>query len=421
MIDPSSNERIKQEYLDMLDSLMKSIKEKAKSQGYNPDDNVSIQIGKEVIFKGRDAENFQKSKISSKQIEILNDAISNPENFKGSIQIRIGKDVVYHAKNGKLLKDDLGLSPKPVQVQEQIQTSDIVESASQTLKLQDSTIQQVEEIVEKAVQKLEIIEKDDAVLEPLESVDSNKEDLALSRSVSFEKTKPEIKELRNEISDLKEVVAQQQQVLQEQQQTIEKLQEGLEQVISRNIPVTKSSKLQNWLGNVESKVKKTAIGVWNKAKELVIPQKNLDQRMNTLQEKMERLDQDIAEIKKQIRPDLTNKQSINAVVKAAITEGLYDTRSQKVKETVGTMLHLVGIRNSDKSISFETDFYSFHQQGKSISIIAQDGREIMKEGVLTAEVNERDLRAFSKLEASVDEYLTNAQSQSESLGLRRGR
>ncbi len=376
MLERSDADQIKNDYLEILESILRSIKDRAKSQGLNADGNVSIMFGRSSVFRGTSAYEYEKRTITPEQVEILSKAISDPKSFKGSLQIRIGGDVVYHAKDGEVLKDKLGLSPAQEQSQEQSQ--DVFDSLSQGIDEQQQRLQ----TLEKYVQEVESVKQ--PVLQ-----------------------ENEVQSLRTELSTLKEA-------FENQQTEIKRLQEGLAKVATRDTPSVKNSVFQKWIANVESKVKQVALKTWDKVKDLVVPEKQWNERISNLESKLNDLQSQVSELK-----DTLAQKGINTLEKVSEKS----ISSQYVEETVATALHLWGTRGENGSARLTSDNYEFLQEGEQISVKSLDGRRtIMKNGQLTDQVNDKDLENFQQLNRAINSYIkspTQSQAQSQSQG--RGR
>ncbi len=83
MIDPSDSKEIKQDYLSILESLLERVKESAKSQGYNPSNDVSIQVGSKTVYESLNEEEPKLNKLTPEIVATINKAIYEPKNFKG--------------------------------------------------------------------------------------------------------------------------------------------------------------------------------------------------------------------------------------------------------------------------------------------------------------------------------------------------
>ncbi len=166
--DESHVRQVQEDYKQILAGILRRVTSapRAKEWGLDSNSNKDIRFfvsGKEV----------HKNEITSSQIEKLKVAIGEPKNLKGSVQIKIGKEKVFHVKDGALLEDKLELTQGQVQkagakldlkslIKDQIeQTADPVH----TQQLQDTNdplgekLNSLENLVAQQVQKIELLEQ----------------------------------------------------------------------------------------------------------------------------------------------------------------------------------------------------------------------------------------------------------------------
>ncbi len=166
--DESHVRQVQEDYQQILAGILRRVTSapRAKEWGLDSNSNKDIRFfvsGKEV----------HKNEITSSQIEKLKVAIGEPKNLKGSVQIKIGKEKVFHVKDGALLEDKLELTQGQVQkagakldlkslIKDQIeQTADPVH----TQQLQDTNdplgekLNSLENLVAQQVQKIELLEQ----------------------------------------------------------------------------------------------------------------------------------------------------------------------------------------------------------------------------------------------------------------------
>ncbi|MBD2531903.1 apolipoprotein A1/A4/E family protein [Nostoc flagelliforme FACHB-838] len=450
----SEGKQVQQDYLDILDAILKKIQEKGQFQGLGQSKDVTIFVGREAKYKGTIGQKPFTNSMTPELVDTLNKAISDPEKLKGSVRITIGNEKVFHAKDGKVITDKLGLSI----TQSQTQNNKLIQTQAQTNKAevpQQSPLQSI--TIESLQKQIDSLQK------------QVQEQQILIDSLKVQKQSSEItQKLSTEIESFKKAVER-------QQKTIEQLQKGLESILNRSTPTIKNSALQNWVGSVESKVKQTAKNLVDQAKTALTPKvdKLKSQIENQIEELKTQVSQQITslkaevqsqinDLKNQVKTDFQNAinnvnsiketthtaaqefqnkvvgqvQSIHKEVTKmaqdtqslavntvkegiqAVNTSIRETKGKAIEASVGAMLQLFGDRQADGSISFESQNFHFHQQGNAISIQSKDGRDVMKDGALTSLALEQDVEALEKVRPMVEEYLEHSESQTQSSKLR---
>ncbi|ODG99638.1 hypothetical protein A4S05_37265 [Nostoc sp. KVJ20] len=213
MIDDGEAKEIKRDYLEILESLLKLIHAKAKEKGLDPSKDIHIYSSSSKVYQGILGESPSKNFLTPTIVENLKKALSDPKNSQGAISIKIGNEKVFHIKNGEVLTDKLGLTPRT---------------------------QKNEVVSNERIYSVEALQKQVAVLQSkLESqqklVDSLKKN---------EQTPESLSELAAQVSEMGKS-------LEKQQQLIENTQKALSQVNKRFLPQVQNTVLQNWVGSVE--------------------------------------------------------------------------------------------------------------------------------------------------------------------------
>lgn len=432
----NEGKKIQQDYLEILEAILQKVHEKGKFQGLDPSKQVSITVGRNIIYKGSIGEEPSINKVTPELVEGLKQAISDPKSVKGSISIKIGQERVFHVKDGKLLMDQLGLSNSHAQTQtNQIENLPSVAESLEPLQ------QQLDELKQQA---------NNFTQQPNENA------LLLSA----------------EAETLKQKVEQ-------QQQTIERLTQELEAAINRTNPTIQNTALQNWVGSVENKVKETAKNLYTQVKSALTPKvdklrSEVETQIKELKSQIESLKTEVQSqvgaVKDEIRTQVETVRSefneagrliqdevrqaterhdtavqgiqniiggkIQEVTKAvenanslatntlresikATTSSAIEAQGKAIEFSVKRALRLFGNRNDDGSITFEAKSFKFHQQGDTISITSKDGRDVLKDGALTSEATQQDVESLEKVEKVVDDYLKSSRTQSQSSKLRR--
>lgn len=434
MINPSEGKQIQQDYLETLDAIVRSIREKVKSQGLEDDKNLSIVIGGNTVYK-ENGQEVVKSTITPEQVEMLNKALSEPQSLKGAIRIMLGREKLYHAHYGQVLTDKLGLSPKQSQAQVQEQSS------RETISLK-SLQQQIDALGQRVQEQQKLID-----------------------SLNQENRQDVVTQLLSEFTNLQYAVAQ-------QQQTIDQLQQRLEGVISQELPSAKNSVLQNWVGSIETKIKQTATNFYERVKTALTPkmeklQSQVDELKTQVNQLFTKLETQINDFKYQTQRNIQNVRSdieqridsvktdtyealqdlqhkvsqqvqtvhkevtkmaqsahskaVNSVREGvkAVSRTVSETQGKAIEAGVGAMLHIFGDRHPDGSVTFDSQNYHFHQHGNTISIKSKDGRDVFRDGNLTASATEKDIAALEEIQQDIDEYLSPEFSQSQTQRLSR--
>ena len=368
MTDPSEANQAKQDYLEVLKTLLNRIKQAGEIKGFDPSKDISIHIGAATVYEGSIGQEPTKNKMTNESIKLLDKAISEPQNLSGSVKIKIGKNTVYHAKDGEVKTDILELS------QSQKQTP----LAQEELK----TINSVEDLTEKIETLQQKIQEQQEVIDSLKSQPKADENIA---------------SLTTEFFNLKETLNQ-------QQSTFEKLTRGLENITSRPTPEIKNTALQNWVGSVETAAKNMAARLGNEVKAIIAPKVELAR--SNIESQLNEIKQNVSDLKSHL------SQQINDGVQA-ISSSILEIKGKAIEASVGTILKIGGNKNTDGSVSLDTKNYHFHQQGNTITIKSiEDGREILTNGKLSPSVSDQEIKILEQVQP-IAEQLSNSVTQTE--------
>lgn len=212
MIEPGDANQFKQDYLETLKSLIELIKSKAKERNLNVGNEISIYSGASKVYQGNQGKKPKKDNLTSEVVENIQKAIKEPQNLKGSITIKIGKQEVFRVRNGEVLNDQLGLTGTVIQ--------------KPAPKERTYTVAELQKQVE--VLKNKVGEQEKKISQ-----------------LSEQPTKEALEQLTKEMEEMAKSLAK-------QQKLIEFTQKSLNQII----PITtQNTKLQNWVGSVENTVK----------------------------------------------------------------------------------------------------------------------------------------------------------------------
>jgi hypothetical protein len=447
---------VQHDYLEILNDILHKLLEKGKFQELDTTKDLSIYVGNQPKYKGHPDGEVSVSLMTPELVDKINTAINDPQNLKGSIRIMIGKDKVYHVKDGEVLSDKLGLSSQISQNQSQSQ------QPAKPVQ-QSSTIEDLQKQVEALQQKLQ-------------DQQSLIDNFANQKQSSVEVTK----QLSTDLISLK-------QAFDAQQKTIEQLQKGLEAINNQNNPAVKNATLHDWINSIETKAKNTAKNLYEQVKTALTPKVDkvkaqLETQITTLKEQMNQqmeslktemrsqvaavknefesqvgvVKDGIGEVKQLVSDEIQHgmerhqaamgaiqskvSEEVNTVHKQInqavgdihsatnhtvkqnlekVTNSVMDIKGKALAKGVDSMLRLFGDQHSDGSRSYESKNYNFYQNGDSITVTAKDGRAVMVDGDLTANATENDVESLEEVGEVVSDYLKHTNTQSQSTKLRR--
>lgn len=452
----SEAKQVQHDYLEILDDILHKLLEKGKFQELDTTKDLSIYVGNQPKYKGHPDGEVSVNLMTPELVDKINTAINDPQNLKGSVRIMIGKDKVYHVKDGKVLSDKLGLNSLLSQNQSQSQ------QPAKTVQ-QSSAIENLQKQVEALQQKVK-------------NQQSLIDNFATQKQSSVEVTQ----KLSTDLISLK-------QGFDAQQQTIEQLQKGLEAINKQNNPALLNPTLHNWINSIETKAKNTAKNLYEQVKTALTPKVDqvratLETQITTLKEQMNQQMESVkAEMRSQVAAVKSEFESQVGVVKDGIgevkqlvndeiqhgmerhqaamgaiqskvsgevntvhkqmtkavsdihsatnhavkqnvekvTNSVMDIKAKALAKSVDSMLHLFGDLHTDGSRSYESKNYNFYQNGDSITVTAKDGRAVMVDGDLTTKATEKDVESLEEVGEVVSDYLKHSNTQSQSTKLRR--
>lgn len=304
MLDTNEASAIKNDYLETLQTIInRIIQKKDKSEKLEVNNNISIVVGQKTVFEGESAQKSKINNLKSGDVEKIEKALNNTENFKGSITIKVDDKEVFNIDKGQLLKDELKLSNAPV--------------TKTTVKERTYTVKELQKQVEVLKNKLDEQEKTIAKLN----------------------SEPQSKETLDSLTKKIEKMAES---LTKQQKLIEATQKSLNEI---NLVKPQNTRLQNWVGSIESKVKEVGNSLFESAK-------------NKMKE-------------------VGNK----------IDNSIYQAKSKMIEVAITTLLDKLGNRNRhDGSLSFTSNKYEFHQDGNKVSLRTKEGINLFKDGEISREI-----------------------------------
>ncbi|MBE9210537.1 hypothetical protein IQ244_29350 [Nostoc sp. LEGE 06077] len=376
MIESGDAGEIKRDYLEILESLLKLIQQKAKSKEIKTSDDVTINVGREKVYKGVIGEKPSKNTLTPEQVNKISIAISDPKKSQGTISIKIGKQEVFRVQDGQVKTDKLGLAPldqAPAQKtaqKSQIKTLDSVE----TLQKQ---IQDLQSKVE-AQQKL------------IDGLQENQQT-------------PEL------VSKLAAQVTELSKSLEQQQKFIENIQKALSEVNERSLAPIQNTKLQNLVGTVEKSLKQTAKKLLVKIKDALAPavtklRGEVNKQGSDLKQK---IDARVNGVK-----NIVNQRVQG--VKSNINKSVDHAKSKAFEQSVKALIKIFGKPNPDGSLSFTSSSFDFEQQGERVVVRAKNGDTVLENGELSSNLSQGQLEALDKVQPVVDQasrFPENAQQE----------
>lgn len=448
--------QVQHDYLEILNDILQKLSEKGKFQGLDTTKDLSIYVGSQAKYKIDADGEVSVNLMTPELVDKINTAINDPQNLKGSVRIMIGKDKVYHAKDGEVLRDTLGLNSQISQNQSQ--------SKQQAKSVQQSsTIEDLQKQVEALQQKVQ---------DQQSLIDS----FATQKQSSVEVTQ----KLSTDLVSLK-------QAFDAQQKTIEQLQTRLEAINKQNNPAIKNENLSKWINSIETKAKNVAKNLYEQVKSALTPKvdqvkaqletqiitlkEQMNQQMESLKSEMSSqiatiksefesqvgvVKDGIGEVKQLVKNEIgygmerhqaatdaiqsrissevntVHKQITKAVgdIHSAtthtlkqnvekVTNSVMDIKGKAIAKSIDSMLRLFGNQHSDGSRSYESKNYNFYQNGDSITVTAKDGRAVMVDGDLTANATQTDVESLEEVEEVVSDYLKHTNTPSQSTKLKR--
>lgn len=105
------------EYDKTVKTLLAFIFDKIMDSKYRVDSQVLIKVDKETVYKGKLGQEATENKLTPAVIKQLQTALEQSHLLRGSVSIYIGKEKIFHVKDGVVLKDSLQLVPQLLQIQ----------------------------------------------------------------------------------------------------------------------------------------------------------------------------------------------------------------------------------------------------------------------------------------------------------------
>lgn len=117
--------------LDARETIYEEVLQKLEGRGVDLT-NTSI------TFDGVEALSYKNNNVSNRlsdsQAQLLQSALNDPQNFKGSVEIKTGNRVLLKIENGSVARDVIGLTAKKTTVAIEANTKDLYEKYSQNTR-----------------------------------------------------------------------------------------------------------------------------------------------------------------------------------------------------------------------------------------------------------------------------------------------
>lgn len=278
---------------DSLESTLNKLEQALRVKGLQSNLPINITIGNTSVFKGVLGQEPTVNKITPEQAAILQKTLQDPRGLEGAVRIKVGNETVFHARNGKLEVDKLGLTtPQQAQTQSSPQQSNQNQS-SQPTQAQPSQV-----------------------------------------------TPP----------SLQEQISQLQSTIQQQQQQLEVLNHKLNRYSNSPI-VAASARLSNWFGNLRDKVYSSGQEMVSQLSNQL--QQNREKLSNKIQEMRSQVSSQIQQGKENItaktqematqfrqsKENITAKtQEVYANTKENVVDGVHATRDRLHAKTSSVVL-----------------------------------------------------------------------------------
>lgn len=211
---PKLSEPTRYENSRGLESLLKTINQGLKAREFQGNLPLSIKVGSSVVFQAVSGKKPTTNKVTSEEITLLQQALKNPQGVQGAIRIRVGSEIVFHVRNGKLKVDKLELVQGQTLAQESFQQA----NKEVTAQIQQTQSQ------------------------------STQAQATQTQSISSQATQSVTPSLETEIASLRLLVSQQQQQLDQMNQKLDRL------LSSPPVVILGSNQLKNWFDNLHSKI-----------------------------------------------------------------------------------------------------------------------------------------------------------------------
>jgi F0F1-type ATP synthase membrane subunit b/b' len=408
-IHPAEAKEIQENYLQFLDNTSEGLNKfkkhiEAKFKDWlnqNPDQkskfkdalssesSLEIYVGKEKIYEKLPGEEPTIKENIEPYIESIKQAFIDPQKLNGSVRIYVGDEKLFHVKNGKVLTDKLGLVQNQTQTQTKFSTPSIEEQLTALTKTVEQQSHKIEFLENRLATIEQTLDKLTSSLVPFQVHNPKLQNFLNKTNNSIGTALTSLKQkVKTFFSNISSNVSQKAQEYQTQAATTVKNTVNTVRTQGETVAYEVSQKAQEYQTQAASTVKNT---------------------VNNVRDKVE----------------TTVDNTVSSVKKA-----IADFNGILVSTAVEKLLYSLGTLNSDRSITFEGNKYSFRQDmvAGNVTITAKtSGKTIFKDGELTNAASQEDIQALKQFPEDIiknldrDESLNQSQSQSQSQSRSRSR
>ncbi len=132
---PSTSGPAQPEDSKALEDVLQKIHTAFQARQFQGNLPLVIKVDDEVVFKAIPGREPTVNKIQPEQVALLQKALEDPYGVQGSVRILVGRETLFHVKDGQVLTDKLGLAPQPTQTHSS-QSQSAQPSPSQAVKPQ---------------------------------------------------------------------------------------------------------------------------------------------------------------------------------------------------------------------------------------------------------------------------------------------
>lgn len=132
--------------LDARETIYEDVLQKLEQRGIDIS-NTSVTFDGNEALSYRD--NNVKNQLTDSQADLLKSALNDPQNFKGSVEIKSGNRVLLKIENGSVTRDTIGLTQKTTTVAVESSTKELYEKYSEKAKGQG--LEKTQQIAQNAI------------------------------------------------------------------------------------------------------------------------------------------------------------------------------------------------------------------------------------------------------------------------------
>ena len=249
-VSKSDAKELSEEYKQTLKTALTLIFAKIKDSGLKANNEVTIKIGKDDVYRSLIGKKPTLNRLSEDNIKQIEIALTRPQDLKGTINISVGDQLVYSVKNGKVLTDVINVIPK----QQSLESTPAIE------KDEYATLSKMQ-------MEINILDKDI----------QQKQELLNSLSKEHPDLEQELMEIKQTVEQQKETFNR---ILGELRRIADKI-----QTPKPDESVQRQTKVKEIFGNIFNKLAKVLTPNFTKL------QTQLDERLSHLEDMMEEINE----------------------------------------------------------------------------------------------------------------------------------